>query len=89
MSTNSSPDYDAVARRAYELYLSRGGSDGNDQNDWFQAEAELMGGNGSSKTASIAQATTASAAKTTTRKPTRLTADKPRSTKTSSMRKPS
>lgn len=31
-----------VARRAYELYLARGGQGGQDQRDWFQAEAELI-----------------------------------------------
>jgi DUF2934 family protein len=30
-----------VARRAYELYLLRGGAHGHDQDDWLQAEREL------------------------------------------------
>ncbi len=30
-----------VAKLAYDLYLKRGGSHGNDQEDWFQAEALL------------------------------------------------
>jgi hypothetical protein len=33
-----------VARRAYELYLSRGGGDGRDFEDWIVAEQELIRG---------------------------------------------
>jgi hypothetical protein len=32
---------DAIARRAYELYVARGGSDGQDLDDWLQAEREI------------------------------------------------
>jgi hypothetical protein len=32
-----------VARRAYELYRTRGGTDGYDIEDWLQAERELNG----------------------------------------------
>ncbi|HET7617650.1 MAG TPA: DUF2934 domain-containing protein [Vicinamibacterales bacterium] len=35
-------DPDRIAARAYELYLARGGMDGLDQDDWFQAERELQ-----------------------------------------------
>jgi Protein of unknown function (DUF2934) len=35
-------DRDRVAQRAYELYLSRGGADGRDQDDWFIAEQEMI-----------------------------------------------
>lgn len=31
----------AIARRAFELYLVRGGSDGHDVEDWLTAEREL------------------------------------------------
>jgi hypothetical protein len=34
---------EAIARRAYELYESRGREDGQDQEDWFQAEREVRG----------------------------------------------
>ena len=30
-----------IAKRAYEIFLSRGGDHGRDQEDWFQAEEEL------------------------------------------------
>jgi len=30
-----------IARRAYDLYLSRGREDGHDIEDWLQAEREL------------------------------------------------
>ena len=33
---------DEIARRAYELYLSRGREDGGDLEDWLQAERELQ-----------------------------------------------
>jgi HSP20 family molecular chaperone IbpA len=31
-----------VAQRAYEIYLSRGGAHGSAQDDWFQAEGEIL-----------------------------------------------
>ena len=34
-------DPDAIARRAYEIYESRGRIDGSDVEDWLQAEREL------------------------------------------------
>jgi hypothetical protein len=34
---------DAIAQRAYELYLARGGTHGADMDDWLQAERELRG----------------------------------------------
>jgi hypothetical protein len=38
------PRGDDIARRAYELYLERGGQgDGLDLQDWLRAEAELTG----------------------------------------------
>jgi hypothetical protein len=35
---------DKVSRRAYDLYLARGGEHGRDLDDWMQAERELAGG---------------------------------------------
>jgi hypothetical protein len=32
---------ETVAKRAFELYLARGGQHGNDLGDWLQAEREL------------------------------------------------
>ena len=32
---------DEVARRAYEIFLARGGEQGRDLDDWLQAELEL------------------------------------------------
>jgi hypothetical protein len=34
---------EAIARRAYEIYTARGGTDGYDIEDWLQAERELSG----------------------------------------------
>jgi hypothetical protein len=31
-----------IARRAYDLYLARGGAHGHDQDDWLRAERELQ-----------------------------------------------
>lgn len=37
------PSPEAIAVRAYELYLARGGADGSDLDDWLQAERDLRG----------------------------------------------
>ncbi len=34
-------DREAVARRAFELFLARGGAHGHDREDWLAAEREL------------------------------------------------
>ena len=39
--TPAPPDYDEIARTAYMRYLSRGGADGRDFDDWIEAEREL------------------------------------------------
>jgi hypothetical protein len=41
------PTKEEIARRAYELYLQRGGADGSDVADWITAEAELKAAVGS------------------------------------------
>lgn len=40
--SESVPTRDQIEVRAYEIYLQRGGSDGNDVQDWLQAESELL-----------------------------------------------
>ena len=40
--TATSPSYDTIRVRAYELYLARGGTHGQDLEDWLAAERELM-----------------------------------------------
>ena len=37
-SSASSVDQEEVARVAYEFYLKRGGTHGQDMNDWLEAE---------------------------------------------------
>ena len=32
---------DAIERRAYQIFLERGGTDGHAEEDWLQAEYEL------------------------------------------------
>ena len=39
--TATRPNHDAIAKRAYELYLQRGSVPGHELDDWLQAEAEL------------------------------------------------
>lgn len=34
---------DGIARRAYEIYVQRGGQNGNDVEDWLRAEKEISG----------------------------------------------
>jgi hypothetical protein len=36
------PSREEIEIRAYEIYLERGGQDGNELTDWLAAEAELM-----------------------------------------------
>ena len=36
-----SPTYDEIAEAAYQRYLRRGGTDGQDFDDWLEAEREL------------------------------------------------
>jgi hypothetical protein len=38
------PAHEAIARRAYELYLERGAEPGRDVEDWLRAETELREG---------------------------------------------
>jgi hypothetical protein len=38
------PITEAIARRAFELFLARGGQHGRDLDDWLQAERELARG---------------------------------------------
>jgi hypothetical protein len=36
------PSHEEIAARAYQLYLERGASDGNDLQDWFTAEDRVL-----------------------------------------------
>lgn len=40
-ATAPNPSYDEIAEAAYHRYLQRGGSDGQDFDDWLEAEREL------------------------------------------------
>lgn len=37
------PSREAIERRAYEIYVERGGLEGDDVSNWLAAEEELMG----------------------------------------------
>ena len=41
ISNRLSELYDVIARRAFDIFESRGRSPGHDQEDWFRAESEL------------------------------------------------
>ena len=38
----ATPNHDEVAKRAYELFLQRGGGHGQDWDDWLSAERQLL-----------------------------------------------
>lgn len=40
-ASRNNPTHEQIARRAYEIFLARGGTPGNPEQDWFQAEREL------------------------------------------------
>ena len=42
-SARPTPTHDEIAVRSYELYLERGGAAGHAEEDWLQAETELLG----------------------------------------------
>jgi hypothetical protein len=37
------PTFEEIQDRAYQIYLARGGDDGQDVDDWLAAETELIG----------------------------------------------
>ena len=41
--SGSSPSSEEIARRAYEIYLRRGSSNGHELDDWLEAERQLRG----------------------------------------------
>ena len=43
-TTKPLPSDDAIARRAYELFIRRGGEHGRDIEDWLLAKRELSAG---------------------------------------------
>jgi hypothetical protein len=38
----SAPEPDEIARRAYDLFVARGGEHGHDLEDWLEAESALL-----------------------------------------------
>jgi len=45
-AAKSAPTHEAIALRAYEMYLERGGAPGDALEDWTRAERELTEKNG-------------------------------------------
>jgi Protein of unknown function (DUF2934) len=46
VAVKSAPTQDDIARRAYQIYLERGGAPGHELEDWTRAERELVQRNG-------------------------------------------
>jgi DUF2934 family protein len=42
MMTDAVPSQERIRARAYELYQSRGGEQGQDLKDWLRAEQEIL-----------------------------------------------
>jgi hypothetical protein len=40
-NTDSLPIEERIRQRAHEIYLARGGEDGQEMSDWLQAEREI------------------------------------------------
>jgi hypothetical protein len=40
--SDSAPTEEQIAARAYELFIARGGEPGHSEEDWYQAERELL-----------------------------------------------
>ncbi len=40
-AARTGPSHEQIARRAYEIFLARGGQPSNPDQDWLQAEREL------------------------------------------------
>lgn len=45
--SSSRPSHEQIARRAYEIFLSRNGAEGSPEQDWLRAERELTASGGS------------------------------------------
>ena len=43
-ASRSEPTTEQIAQRAYEIYQARGGTEGQDLEDWLEAERELKRG---------------------------------------------
>jgi Protein of unknown function (DUF2934) len=46
VAVKSAPTQEDIARRAYQIYLERGGAPGHELDDWTRAERELVQRNG-------------------------------------------
>ena len=51
--TRPYPTQEEVQRRAYEIYLSQGRTDGRDLDNWLQAEREMSQANGGTTSAPV------------------------------------
>jgi hypothetical protein len=58
-TVKSQPTQEEIAVRAYQLYLKRGGTPGNELEDWIQAERQLIGDNGKPRLKAKAKSATA------------------------------
>lgn len=58
-AAKSAPTQGDIARRAYEIYLERGGAPGHELEDWTRAERELAQKNGHGRRKSESKAVAA------------------------------
>ncbi len=69
------PTHEEVELRAYQIYVERGGAQGNDLEDWLQAESELIekesDGGQNSRNGRLANGVDASSGATVLAKPER------------------
>jgi hypothetical protein len=49
-ATSGTLPAEKIAQRAYEIWQAKGRPEGQDKEDWFQAESELRAGIGPSRT---------------------------------------
>jgi DUF2934 family protein len=42
-ATQTEPTFEQIQQRAYEIYVERGDTEGNEEDDWQRAERELRG----------------------------------------------
>lgn len=59
LAANGHPTQEQIALRAYQLFLERDGTPGNELQDWLQAENQLAGENGRSRKKTTVKSATA------------------------------
>jgi Protein of unknown function (DUF2934) len=58
-AASNQPTQEEIALRAYQIYLKRGATPGNEFDDWMQAERQLIGESGKPHRKATAKSATA------------------------------